>query len=167
MQLKENVRNGKVEHPTELIIKEENGYYVFSFTANNSLLFSAGEKYNDSIYDGSVVEIFIYYGKKNHYYEIEVAPNGTLFLADIKNIHGKFTTYCLKECFFKADVNIVNDSYKVNIYFPVDKIKTERPLFNAFRVETINDKQYLYALNPTMCETFHKQEFFIDLLSLL
>ncbi len=167
MQLKENSCDGKIEHPTDLEIRKENGYFVFSFDAKNSLLFSSGEKYNDPIYDGSVVEVFIYYGKKNHYYEVEVAPNGALFLANIKNIHGKFTTNCLKRCFVKTDIGIEKDSYKVNIYFPINKIKTERPLFNAFRIETINNKQYLYALNPTMCGSFHVFESFIDLLSLL
>ena len=167
MLLKENIKNGPILHSTEVNIKEENGLVVFDFTAYKSSLFSAGVHYNDPIYEGSVVEVFIYYGKEHHYYEIEVAPNDTIFLADIENINGKTQINYINDCFVKTNVTIDGDCYKVTIKFPIEKIKTESPKFNAFRIELVNGKQYLYALNPTMCDRFHRMEAFIDLLPLL
>lgn len=167
MLLKENTNNGHVLHPTELSVRRENDYVVFTFVAKRSSFYSAGNKYNDPLYDGSVVEVFIDYGKANHYYEVEVAPNGAVFLADIENINGKTLINCLDNCFVKTDVKIDGDAYTATIKIPLEKIKTERPKVNAFRIEFVDNKQYLYALNPTLCDKFHRMEYFIDLLPLL
>ena len=167
MKLKENINNAEVLHPTELAIRKEKGDIVFTFLAKKSSLFSSGANYNDPIYNGCVVEVFLFYGKKNHYYEFEVAPNGTIFLADIENINNKTHIHFIDNCFIKTNVEINGDEYRVTMKIPLTKIKTESPKFNAFRIETLGNKQYLYALNPTMCETFHKMEAFIDLLPLL
>ena len=35
--------------------------------------------------------------------------------------------------------------------------------FNAFRTEVVDGVQILEALNPTLCETFHKRDKFIEL----
>ena len=167
MRLKECTKNGLVKHQTDFDVKRKGDELIFAFHAYNSAFYCAGNKYNDPIYNGSVVEVFITYGKENHYYEVEIAPNGTTFLADIENINGSFKTNLIKDCFIKSEVNVINNDYQVMIHFPVDKIKTESPLFNAFRIEFVDNKQNLYALNPTMCATFHRMEAFIDLLSLL
>lgn len=167
MKLKENIKNGLVKYQTDFNMERKAEELIFKFHAYNSAFYSAGNKYNDAIYQGSVVEIFITYGKENHYYEVEVAPNGTAFLADIKNINGKFETILIDDCFIKTETVISGNDYEVTIHFPLDKIKTESPKFNAFRIELANNQQNLYALNPTMCDSFHKMEAFIDLLSLL
>ena len=167
MLLKENTINDKVTHKTELDIKKVGNSLFFSFYAEDSSFYTVGEKYNDNLYDGDVVEIFITYGLANHYYEIEVSPNGLVFLADIENINGKTKINFIDKSFVKTKVEIIDNNYKVEISLPLNKIKTERPLFNAFRIERMNNKQYLYALNPTMCHSFHKMEYFIDLLPLL
>lgn len=167
MLLKENTKNGYIKHPTELNIKREGDELIFTFLAYNSAFYSAGKKYNDPIYDGSVVEVFLSYGIKNHYYEIEVAPNGTVFLADIENINNHTKINFINDCFIKSSVKKEANNYLVTISFPLNKIKTEEPKFNAFRIEFVDNKQYLYALNPTMCDSFHRMEAFIDLLPLL
>lgn len=167
MQLKENIKNGFVKHPTEFHVERNGDELVFSFLACDSGFYSAGNNYNDPIYDGSVVEIFLSYGIKNHYYEIEVAPNGTVFLADIENINNQTKINFINDCFIKTSVKKTANNYSVTISFPLNKIKTEEPKFNAFRIEFVDNKQYLYALNPTMCDSFHRIEAFIDLLSLL
>ena len=167
MLLKENCKNGPIIHPTYFSVTKKDDLFIFSFEAMKSSLFSAHNKYNDPIYEGCVVEVFIEYGKKNHYYEVEVAPNGTVFLADIENIDGKTHIFCIDDCSVKSNVKIDVDCYNVTIQIPVEKIKTESPKFNAFRIEVADGKQYLYALNPTMCDWFHRMEFFIDLLPLL
>ena len=167
MKLKECTKNALVKHQTDFNVERKGNELIFKFHAYDSAFYCAGNKYNDSIYEGSVVEIFITYGKDNHYYEVEVAPNGTAFLADIENINGNFKTFLIDDCFIKAEVNVVGNDYEVAIRFPLEKIKTESPLFNAFRIEFVDNKQNLYALNPTMCGSFHRMEAFIDLLSLL
>ena len=128
MLLKENTNNGHVLHPTELSVRRENDYVVFTFVAKRSSFYSAGNKYNDPLYDGSVVEVFIDYGKANHYYEVEVAPNGAVFLADIENINGKTLINCLDNCFVKTDVKIDGDAYTATIKIPLEKIIIHRTI---------------------------------------
>ena len=161
--LKENTSNGFIKHKTEFKVKEDRDNYYFDFVAFDSSLFSAGNNYNDDIFDGCVCEVFIFYGKENHYYEIEVAPNGTIFLADIENINSSTKINYINSCFIKAKAVINENNYLVNITFPKEKIYTKSPLFNAFRIEMENQEQYLYALNPTLCNSFHQPEYFIEL----
>ena len=167
MKLKECTKNALVKHQTDFNVERKGNELIFKFHAYNSAFYCVGDKYNDPIYDGSVLEVFITYGKENHYYEVEVAPNGTAFLADIENINGDFKTYLINDCFVKTEVVISGRDYLATIHFPLDKIKTESPKLNAFRIEFVNNQQNLYALNPTMCASFHRMEAFIDLLSLL
>ena len=35
--------------------------------------------------------------------------------------------------------------------------------YNAFRIEMVNERQILEALNPTLCNTFHVREKFMRL----
>ena len=155
--LKENTTGKEACYKTIFKFKKGLKYLRFSFKAFNSTFNSYSNKYNDPIFNGDVCEIFIRYGKENHHYEIEVAPNNTIFLADITNINDKFSRQLIEKCFLKTSTKILKNKYFVKIKIPKSKIKTSKIQFNACRIETDGEKpeKHLFALHPTMCDSFH------------
>lgn len=144
----------------------EGGTY-FNFDCENSALFSAYDKDNEAIYRGDVVELFICTsGDRRKYYEIEVAPNGTIFFAKILNENGLHTEYLDRA--FDSKVVLTDGGYRVEIRIPDKAIclnQNGETVFNAYRIETEGgtpDKNLL-ALNPTLCGSFHMPQFFIPL----
>ena len=100
---------------------------------------------------------------QNEYFEIEVAPNGSVFFAKILNDNGLKATFLKKN--FKTSVTLTEKGYDVEIVIPYSSLGAgEHPIyFNAFRIETeggIPDKNLL-ALSPTLKTTFHVPEKFI------
>ena len=154
---------GKLANPlTEFSYQRKGNILNVHFKAFNSSLYSFSDKDNDRQYDGDVVEIFLDFGD-DYYLEIEVAPNGTKFVATILNRH---ITY-IDSSFLKHDVIIKDNNYFVDMeidlskFHDLDKIK-----YNAFRIEVDDSKHViLEAVSPTMCETFHVRNKFINLLS--
>ena len=152
---------GKKAIPETLVsYKKEENKLLFEFIAKDSSLSSYSNKDNDEIYRGDVVEIFLDFGDE-YYYEFEVAPNGTTFVAKI--ING--TPLFIKNDFFKNKAIIDGQTYKVNMAIDLDKFKQIKHIkFNAFRIETKGIKQdyILQALSPTLKDTFHVRDKFID-----
>lgn len=147
-------------------------HLIFDFYCKNSKLFSFDHKYNAPIYQGDVCEAFICTsGDITDYYEIEVAPNNCQFLCKIKN-NGNNNLILLpileQDNFLESNVEIIGNDYKLKFSVPLDKIGYDEKVgikYNAYRIETeggITDKNLL-ALNPTLCNTFHVPEKFIDL----
>ncbi len=171
--LRENMTGKDIpEFETTVDITMTETELVFDFYCKNSQMFSAGDKYNDPIFDGDVCEAFISVdGTINNYYEIEVAPNGAIFLNKVKNPgQGQFELIPVPESenFVKAKVEIMGNDYRMIITLPLDKMgynKEKGILFNAYRIETENGHTdlHLMALNPTMCDTFHMSEYFVEL----
>lgn len=161
MLLRENITGEKACYKTEFKFRKGLKNLVFKYKAYNSSFNSYSNKYNDELYRGDVCELFIKYGKENHYYEIEVAPNGATFLADIENINGIFKGELINECFVKTSAVIKDDYYEVTISVPKSFIKTKKIEFNAFRIDTdgVKSDAHLFALHPTLCGSFHKSEF--------
>ena len=140
----------------------------FEFFCKDSMLYSAYEGYNTNIYEGDVCEVFISTdGTTKNYYEIEVAPNGSVFLHTIYNPNNTSDVQIkpVEENFLKTDVEILGSDYIVKISIPLDKIgysKENGILFNAFRIETeggIMNKNLL-AYSPSNTGTFHISSFF-------
>ena len=143
----------------ELVGKERK--LIFKFEAFDSCLFSYSKEDNSDLWRGCVCEVFLDLGDE-FYYEFEVAPNGAVFVAKIKD--RKITFF--KQDFFKANARIENNSYFVNMEIDLTMLNNPKHIrYNAFRVETLPNKkeQNLSALNPTLCETFHVREKFIPL----
>lgn len=161
MLLKENITGGKACYKTTLKCKESKDSYIFKFKAFHSSFFSISDKYNSNLYDGDVCEVFIEYGEKDHYYEVEVAPNGAVFLANIHNDGTSFKGTLIDDCFVKTSAQIHKNYYYVVMEIPKDKIKMDKIKFNAFRIDTDGGKTnaHLFALHPTLCGSFHKKEF--------
>ncbi len=143
---------------------------TFDFDCKNSKFYSAYDTYNSDLWEGDVCEAFICTdGTKRFYYEIEVAPNNAVFLKYIENRGaGDIIENEIKENFVKSEVQLNGSDYKLKFSIPLDKMgytKEKGILYNIFRIETeggIQDKNLL-AMNPTMCDTFHSNDFFVEL----
>jgi len=172
MELKDNKTGKQATYKTDFSIELTKKYILVTFIAHSSKFNSYSDKYNDEIYKGDVCELFLATSKnKNRYYEIEVAPNNTAYLAEIYNNNGVLEHYYIEENFLTTNVVKDKDTYKATISIPLEKLKytsLEDFYFNAFRIETDGGEieKYLFAFNPTLCGSFHKPEFFVKLLSL-
>lgn len=155
-------RTGEIGVPETLLSFERNDNLLsFSFEAFDSSLNSYSNIHNDKLFNGDVVEVFLDFGDE-FYYEFEVAPNGATFVAKILNRQIIF----IDDSFFTASASINGNSYKVTMNIDVSKLKHNANIkFNAYRIETkgIKSDYILQALSPTLCDTFHMREKFIDL----
>ena len=162
------------EFYTTLEVTKTEKQLIFEFVCKNSKLYSAYNNYNDPIYIGDVCEAFICTGNDiTKYFEIEVAPNNTLFLNKMKCLavgEVEAEPISKEECFITSETEKLNDTdYRVKFVVPLDKINYDEKIgikFNAYRIETeggITDKNLL-AVSPTMCDSFHKPASFIELI---
>ncbi len=166
--LSDNRTGGTTAFKTTLEYKVSGGNLEFVFDCENTQYFSAYSLNNEPIYMGDVVEVFIGVGAKpSTYFEIEVAPNGAVFFAKIKNKDEKPKVE-LKDPTFKTSVKKTKSGYKSVISIPekiLDELGKGKLYFNAFRIETEGGEtdKNLIALSPTLCGTFHKPEYFVPL----
>lgn len=166
--LLENKKGKKAVYETAFTVKEKEDTYVFSFNAKNNQAYCPYSGDNETLWLGDVCEVFI--GDERdpgHYYEIEIAPNGASFFGWVNNPDGNFSvsfpsnegfSYCVEKKEGAYDVKITLS--KERIAWPLESI-----LFNAFRIETDGGEpeKHLFALNPTLCATFHRTEAFVKL----
>ena len=162
--LKDSKTGQTAKYQTVLEYSRVGNSLRFKFTCKNSKFFSAYSEDNEPIYEGDVCEVFLSTGGKiNEYYEIEVAPNGTVFFAKIVNDGGLKTSFLEKN--FSSNVTLNSDGYDVEITIPFESVAIgKHPVyFNAYRIETQGgSEQTLMALNPTLCPSFHVPEKFIQ-----
>jgi len=160
----------ELETTVEIVMTETD--LSFEFFCKKSQFFSAGDTYNAPLFDGDVCEAFICTsGNIKDYYEIEVAPNGCIFLYKMHNIERGVcdeTPVPLSENFVKSEVERFGDDYRLKFSMSLDKIGYDPKvgiLFNAFRIETEggHTDMHLMSFNPTKCETFHCPEYFVKL----
>lgn len=124
-ELKENRAGGEIKDflTTVDVVKNEKEL-TFEFFCKNSQFYSACDEYNGPIFDGDVCEAFICSEEDYWYYEIEVAPNGCVFLNKIHNLGvGKYEAFPIETNFVKSEVEILSDTdYRVKFSVPLDKI---------------------------------------------
>lgn len=165
MKLKENITGQKAIYDTDISFEINDKVIYLDFIARHSKLFSYSDKYNDALYNGDACEIFVDYGNRTHYLEIEVAPNNTLFIALVDKIDKSLTF--LENNFVESKTEKYLDGYKASLIIDLkalDKDVTEIK-YNIFRIETDGGKEnaHLFALNPTLCGTFHVQDKFLKI----
>ena len=69
--------------------------------------------------------------------------------------------------FFKSNVKIDNNNYFVTMSIDLSKLSIKGPItFNAFRIETkgIRQNYILQALFPTLTDSFHVRNKFVELI---
>ena len=103
---------------TTLELTKTDKELIFEFICKNSKFFSAYDKYNEPIYEGDVCEAFICTGTDiTKYFEVEVAPNNTLFVNKMKCLGvGEYEADPVpeEENFVKCETEILNETdYRV------------------------------------------------------
>ncbi len=168
--LKENLTGEPACFETKLRVDETEKKYIFFFEAKNSTFYCPHKGYNKNLYEGDVCEIFI--GNADtprDYYEIEISPDGDIFLAKVDNQSTenkrnlKFTL--IQNEFLQVETKKYQSDYTVKIEIDKQKLNIahEKIAFNAFRIETEGKVRdlHLFSLNPTRCEAFHKLGSFV------
>ena len=160
-ELVDNRTGKESEIKTYFSYNKSESILTFSFTAKDSSLNSYSSIHNDELYKGDVCEVFLDIGE-DYYYEFEVAPNGATFVAKIINSVPIF----IDDTFFQSEATIENDSYEVKMSIDLSRLGVIKSLkFNAFRIETkgIKSDLILQAYSPTLSDTFHIKECFIEM----
>lgn len=165
--LKDNITGNVACYKTTVKISRKKDLILVKYKALSSTLFSYSDKYNDELYKGDVVEIFISLGKPFYYYEFECAPNGTLFYGEIHNENNERTLTLLQNNCIKSKTKQHKNWYSVDLIIDLSKLSGDKNniSYNIFRIDTDGEKpeKHLFALNPTLCDTFHVEKAFIKL----
>lgn len=170
--LKENLTGNATKFETKLHISETEKDYVFFFEAKDSTFYCPYKGYNENHYEGDVCEVFIgNVDTPREYYEIEITPDGAIFLAKVYNKSTETTKSLeliyLENDLIKVETQKFEKDYTVKISISKEKlnIPLEKIAFNAFRIETEGIRQDMNDLSliPTKDETFHKLGFFVML----
>ena len=168
--LKDN-RTGKdiPEFLTKVDVSITDKDIIFEFDCKNTKFYSFCEGYNSDLWRGDVCEAYICTdGSRENYFEIQIAPNNSNYCSRVYNPDGNFQTTLVDKNPITSTVEKLGDDYKVKFSLPLDFIgydKKKGILLNIFRIETeggIQDKNLL-ALSPTLCNTYHRPEFFVKL----
>ena len=139
----------------------------FFFDVTDADLISPFQEDNEDIWQGDAVEVFLSPdGSLSRYYELEVSPFGVRFWGEVTIAGGEKRLKKLPPP-FEAEVSRTSDGYAVHIRLPLaamQRYDRTAVMLNAFRLDKHTDgRQGLYALNPTLCETFHKPEYFLKI----
>ena len=167
--LKDNRTGGKAVYKTTVDVFLDEKYVNFEFDCKNSKFNSAYEGFNTNLYEGDVCEAFICTdGSRQIYYEIEVAPNNSVFFKRVENYgDGKRKSFPMPDVIVSS-VELGSKDYSISIKVPLKDIgySTENGiLFNAYRIDTdgCESERHLFAINPTLSGSFHRPDFFIKL----
>ncbi len=138
----------------------------FFFDVEDEDIVSPYRKDNENIFLGDAVEVFLSPdGDLTRYKELEVSPFGVRFYGNIRNESGSFPELEKIPPAFSADVRMREGGWRAEIVLPLAALegfdgKTMK--LNAFRLDKKADgRLLLYALNPTLCESFHRPAFFL------
>ena len=119
------------------------------------------------MYEYDVVEVFISFDKRyDKYFEYELSPFGVRFLGIIDNPTLSSPLLTLIEPNFDFNIDETIDGYNASIIIDVTNIENfslENILFNCYAIDVENNKHNLYALNPTLCGSFHMANFLSEL----
>lgn len=163
--LKENV-SGREDEGCRVRMDVGADALVFCFEVSDTAIVSRFAHDNEDIWQDDAVEVFISpNGDRKNYLELEVSPYGVRFFGEVSNEDGK--TPKLKKIApeFSARAMETEGGYRVVISIPYTSMKgydAGKCVLNAFRLDKKADgRQLLYALNPTLCESFHRPAYFV------
>ena len=136
----------------------------FFFGVRDEDVISPFQEDNEDIWQGDAVEVFLSPdGNPEHYFELEVSPLGVRFWGEVTFSGGEKRLKKLPPP-FRADAARTQEGYVVQIKLPLAAMRgydRAAVMLNAFRLDKkADDRQKLYALNPTLCESFHKPQKF-------
>ena len=137
----------------------------FFFGVRDEDVISPFREDNEDIWQGDAVEVFLSTdGRLTRYFELEVSPFGVRFWGEVTFAEGEKRLKKLPPP-FEAEASRTKEGYAVQIKLPLAAMQgydRAAVMLNAFRLDKkADDRQELYALNPTECTTFHKPEYFL------
>lgn len=140
--------------------------FVFRFLVKDADIISPYRADNEDLFDGDAVEVFIApQGDRKRYFELEVSPYGVRFWASVVNETGTDIDVERLAPVYAVKTMLTQDGYRAEIELPfaaLHGLDTEKYLFNAYRLDKKSDgRQLLYALNPTLCDRFHRPKYFV------
>lgn len=138
----------------------------FCFEVSDSAIVSRFRQDNEDIWQDDAVEVFIAPdGDRRNYLELEVSPYGVRFFGEVFNEDGKTPKLKKITPTFSANATETEGGYRVVLRIPYASMKNydeKKCILNAFRLDKKADgRQLLYALNPTLCESFHRPAYFL------
>jgi len=164
-KLLDNITGERAIYTTKFKMNIKDDKLIVKFVATNCSMNSYSDKYNDPIYNGDVCELFLAVGKKDKYWEFEVAPNKTMFFAEITNAGGDIEVNKIEKNPAKLKSFRLFKTVYHTITFKLDDLQIkdiDDIEFNAFRIETdgVKPDKHLFALFPTCSGSFHKRRAF-------
>ena len=127
--------------------RTENAIKVLFCAVDNDII-SYGKKYNEPLWKGDTVEIFLTLGRRNRYLEFELE--------------------FIDEPPFKWEARRTEYGYECSFEIPFSTLKAigfdeNEAYFNLYMQDYTADGLRLYAMAPTMCGSFHRPEAFVKL----
>lgn len=165
--LKDNY-GGAPKKVTEARVAFSNDTLKLLFISFDRDIISQGSSYNDKLYEGDVVELFLTLGKKERYLELEVNPDGVQYAGIVENNGKGIKIHMLDKSPFSSEVYKTDTGWRSEWEIPLKGLEAlgferNNAYYNLYRQDFEGEKLNLYALNPTMKETFHAVESFIKL----
>ena len=167
-ELKDNLSGGAPYQATALCLTEEGGDLVAEFIVSDTHIQSFGEKYNDPLWKGDVVEVFLS-TSENRYFEAELNPNGIgyAFMVENKDGLGDIVLTPLDTPPFTATVTRTETGWKGVYRFSKTALKAlgipANTTANFYRQDYQNETIYLSALSPTGKANFHIPKSFLSM----
>lgn len=147
--------------------RTENAIKVLFCAVDNDII-SYGKKYNEPLWKGDTVEIFLTLGRRNRYLELEVNPDGAGYATFVENRNGEFELEFIDEPPFKWEARRTEYGYECSFEIPFSTLKAigfdeKEAYFNLYMQDYTAGGLRLYAMAPTMCGSFHRPEAFVKL----
>lgn len=162
-QLVDNVTGkvGKEICTLEYYRDKKNLYFNFECTTYKESYTSYGEKYNDKLWKGDVVEVFITLGIKNHYLELETNPNGLDYavIVDNKDGVGDIDLTYIDRC-YSSNVQVKNMVWSTSMILPIANLEklgyvNSDAAINFYRQSYFGEEANQYSYSPTKIRQFH------------
>ena len=171
--LREVQTGGKTEIATKFSLAYDGSYLKIKITSEQGEGFDcpySGE--NDPIWRGDAVEFFVSpYGDLFRYFELDVAPNGGTFFADIINPDGySGYSHMIDEHDIQKSIKVENGLWETEMKVPFalllkegdeKKVHTLPWLFNVYRIYAAKEEYAAFSPTGGDEENFHVPSAFV------
>lgn len=166
--LKDNYNHSAPVKKTGVTLYFEDEGLKLLFICQDSAIISKGKSYNDKLYEGDTVELFLTLGEKERYLELEVNPDGVEYAVVVKHSGKEMDITPLEEPPFFTNTVKTGEGWMTSWEIPLAKLEKlgfdrNNAYFNIFRQDYDGGRLNLYALSPTGKDTFHDIQSFIKL----
>lgn len=171
--LLENLECNPAREKTEVEVwkDDKNIYFDFECDTYKKDYVCVGEKYNDPLYNGDVVEVFITLGRLDKYLELETNPKGLNYAVLVENADGfgEITLTQIDTCPYTSVVKKKGKDWTTKMTISLQTLKelgfdSNNAYINLFRHSYFPDgKHEYYAYNPTTLRNFHIVSYFVKL----